>query len=162
LRLGPVFARLRSLVSLAAVELARAVGAKRESVYQSASNTIKRQTDGGAKTSEIRAQLFFVHACGASTRTTTMARSRFLKRRRLMRFRETIEQHFRRALVSKQFRSCKRGRSHVMGTGAIDARAIESISTETSVGRRATFLASRRRRVDRTHGRFGAPVEAKK
>jgi hypothetical protein len=152
----------RSPVLLAAVELARAVGARRVCVYQSASKTIKRQTDGGAKASEIRAELLFDHARGSGATARTAARSGLLNRRRPMRFRETIGQHFRRVLVSKRFRSCKRGRSHVMGTGAIDARAIEIASTETSEGVRATFIAPRRRRSNRTRRGPDKPVERRK
>jgi hypothetical protein len=41
-----------------------------------------------------------------------------------------------------------------MGAGAIVARAIEIVSTETSVCDRATFTASRRRRCVRARGGF--------
>ena len=106
--------------------------ARRESVYQSASITIKRQSEMRAKIPKIRAQLFFVSV--RTSRETCGARGRdpFLNRRSSMRFRETIEQHFRRALVSKPFRLRARAKAREMGTGAIDLRAITNASTENA------------------------------
>jgi hypothetical protein len=72
-------------------------------------------------------------------------RIEFLRRRRPMRFRETIGQHFRRVLVSKPFRSCKRGSPHEMGAGAIEARGIAGMSTEIGVRDQARVCDSRRR-----------------
>jgi hypothetical protein len=135
--------------------------ARRESLYQSAPKTIKRQTGTAAKTAKIREELFFHRADEVDASRAHGSRRGFLRRRRLMRFRETIEQHFRRALVSKQFRSRERGRSHEMGTGAIDARAIEGVSTETSDIDRATARGSRRRRGDRTRRGFKTPSSQK-
>jgi hypothetical protein len=122
--------------------------ARRESLYQSASKTIKRHSVGGAKTPKIRAELFFHRARAMNASQVECAAIRILNRRRCKRFRETIEQHFRRALVSKRFRSCERGSSHEMGAGAIGMRAIEIASTETSDDDRANAIMSRRRRRD--------------
>jgi hypothetical protein len=79
-----------------------------------------------------------------------------------MRFRETIEQHFRRALVSKPFRSRRRGSSHETGAGAIVARAIDIASTEMRKRARAITLTSRRRRGDRARLDLEMPSTAKK
>lgn len=128
--------------------------AKRESLYQSASNTIKAQTEGRAKTSKIRAELFFCRARSARAAHARRARISVLRRRSPMRFQETIEQHFRRMLVSKRFRSRERGSSHEMGAGAIVARAIARVSTETSDDERARLTTSRRRRGDRARRGF--------
>jgi hypothetical protein len=57
-----------------------------------------------------------------------------------MRFWETFEQHFRRMLVSKRFRSRERGRAHEMGAGAITTRVIEIVSTEISPDRLAVVI----------------------
>src|ERR1700749_1046003 len=80
---------------------ARAEARSEESLYQSASNTIKPQTDARAKTAKISAELFSVHARAAADAEAPTSRIAFLNRRRAMRFRETIAQHFRRALVSR-------------------------------------------------------------
>lgn len=136
--------------------------AKRESLYQSASKTIKRQTDSAAKTPKIRAELFFQRARVARASPARSAPIQFLRRRRRMRFRETIEQHFRRMLVSKRIRSRERGSSHEMGAGAIDVRTIASVSTEISEGARAHLTTSRRRRCDRARSGFETPSSSKK
>ena len=115
-------------------------------MYQSASKTIKRHSVGDVKTPKIRAEFIFLSARGTGGRGRRARRIRFLNRRRLMRFWETIEQHFQRALVSRQIRSRKRGSSHEMGAGAIVKRAIEIASTETSEDARAPFRSFRRRR----------------
>jgi hypothetical protein len=79
-----------------------------------------------------------------------------------MRFQETIGQHFRRALVSKRFRSCKRGSPHVMGTGAIVTRSIACASTEIDVSGSALVCEPRRRARCQVHDARAAPSSAKK
>jgi len=108
-------------------------------VYQSASKTIKVHSVGDVKTPKIRAELFFCFARRTRAPRASSTALRFLNRRRLMRFWETIEQHFRRALVSKRILSRARGSSHEMGAGAIVKRAIEIASTEMSDGARAVL-----------------------
>ena len=128
--------------------------AKRKSLYQSASKPIKGQTEERAKTSKIRAELFFHRARIARAAHARRAPISFLRRRSPMRFQETIEQHFRRMLVSKRFRSRERGSSHEMGACAIVARAIARVSTVTSDDDRARLTTSRRRRGDRARRGF--------
>jgi hypothetical protein len=106
---------------------ARAVARSEGSLYQSASNASKRQSATSAKTSKIRANFFFTLPRIAHAHRAPEARDRFLKRRTRMRFWETIGQHFRRTLVSRRFPSRERGRSHVMGTGAIATCEIRAV-----------------------------------
>jgi len=127
-------------------EFARAAARGEASVYQTASKTIKVHSVGDVKTPKIRAELFFCFARRTRAPRASSTALRFLNRRRLMRFWETIEQHFRRALVSRQIRSSKRGSSREMGAGAIVERAIEIASTEMSDAARALCPTSRRRR----------------
>jgi hypothetical protein len=137
------------------------VSARRESLYQSAPKTIKGQSDCGVKTAKIRAELFCPRARHADRSRSRNARRGFLNRRTLMRFRETIEQHFRRALVSKPFRSCKRGTPHEMGAGAIEEAAIESVSTESRDADLAITHTSRRRRAIHPRRGFETPSSTK-
>jgi hypothetical protein len=141
---SPSSLRERSLGGVLRWNFARAAAQGEESVYQSASKTIKRHSVGEVKTPKIRAELFFRWARETDAPRAPSTPIRFLNRRRPMRFWETIGQHFRRALVSRPIRSRNRGSSHEMGAGAIAERAIEIASTETSEDTLSLFRTSRR------------------
>ncbi|HEX4404658.1 MAG TPA: hypothetical protein VH560_07510 [Polyangia bacterium] len=114
--------------------------------------TIKRQSETRAKISKIRAQLFFVYVRTVRATHGARAGDPFLNQRSSMRFRETIEQHFRRAHVSKRFRRRARAEAREMGTRAIERRAIARASTENARAKCRGSMMSRRIARDRaTH-----------
>lgn len=137
------------LVVLAAVEPLALAARSEVSVYQSASNTSKGQSVRGAKTPKIRAELFSFGAPKAAAPARSARARGLLRRRSRMRFQETIEQHFRRALVSKRFQPRARGSSHEMGLGAIALSPITHTPTEIGARARARTRPFRRRRRDR-------------
>jgi hypothetical protein len=105
------------------------VRARRESLYQTGLPTSKRQSGVRGKTLKISAQiLFLVPVAGVAT-ARAWPEYGHLTRRIPVAFMETIGQHFRRAWVSRHFRSMERAKPHRMGAGAIAGFAIAAPST---------------------------------
>jgi hypothetical protein len=137
----------------------RRLRARRESVYQTRKNAIKRHSPSVVKIAKIRAQLVIPAPRAPVDGIRSFDRRRFINRRTCMRFWETIGQRFRRMYVSRPFLSRERAKPHVMGLGAIEWVTIAAASTGTNGSTLLVDVSSRRRAGPRISRRVNSPTE---